>query len=328
MHTGLIYSPKFLEHDTGPRHPERPQRLTAIVDKLKAAHLWDGLTHLPFSPADIKWVAALHAPEYIRRVEAACLAGERHIDVADSAICALSYDIARLGIGGVLAACDAVMAGKVVNAFCAVRPPGHHAEHDVSMGFCLFNNVAIAANYLIAHHKLARVAIVDFDVHHGNGTQHLFEHRNDILFISIHEHPRQQYPGTGYEHETGKHEGEGHTLNIPLQSGSGDDEYRHAFRTAIIPALEKFDPEFLLISAGFDACVDDPLCGMHVTPECFRWMTAQLKNVAETHCKNRLVSLLEGGYNLQRLAECVALHVGTLMQDTAQDHLMAMKSGL
>jgi acetoin utilization deacetylase AcuC-like enzyme len=315
MPTGLIYSEKFLEHDTGPRHPERPQRLAAIVERLKAAHLWNDLVHLPFAPAGVNDIAAVHDADYIKRVEAACQAGERSIDTPDSAICPLSYDVARLAVGGALAACDAVMAGKITNAFCAIRPPGHHAEHAVSMGFCLFDTAAVAAQYLIAHHHLARIAIVDFDVHHGNGTQHLFERRADVFFISLHEHPRQQYPGTGFEHERGKENGEGYTLNIPLPTGSGDDEYRHAFRTQVVPALDKFDPQFLLISAGFDACVDDPLGGMHVTPECFRWMTAQLKAVAERHCKGRLVSLLEGGYNLDRLAECVALHVGALMQE-------------
>lgn len=313
MQTGFIYSPQFLEHDTGAHHPERPQRLESIVAKLKATSQWDALLHLEFEPAALKWIHAVHERDYVHRVEEACLSHASYVDSRDSAICPLSYDIAKLGVGGVLAACDAVHSRSVINAFCAVRPPGHHAEFDRAMGFCLFNNVAIAAHYLLTHHHHKRIAIVDFDVHHGNGTQHLFEHRNDVFFVSIHEHPRMQYPGTGFEHEAGIADGEGHTLNLPLPSGSGDAEYKATFEKTILPALRGFKPDFLILSAGFDACVDDPLGGMHVTPDCFRWMTARLLAVAKEHCDGRLVSVLEGGYNLERLAECVSLHIDALM---------------
>lgn len=328
MPTGLIYSDRFLEHDTGVRHPERPDRLRAIVDRLKAQHLWNELVHLPFGPADRAWIERLHDPRYVERVFAACAAGEAHIDAADSAICPASGEVAQLAVGGVLAAVDAVMAGKVNNAFCAVRPPGHHAERDRSMGFCLFNNVAIAAEYLIAHHGLERVAVVDFDVHHGNGTQHLFEHRRDVLVVSLHEHPRYLYPGTGFVHEQGAGAGEGYTLNLPLDPRTGDDAYRHAMVFKVTPRLERFQPQCLLVSAGFDAAHDDPLAHMEVTAEGFAWITRHLKAQAQRLCGGRLVSVLEGGYNLRSLAEAVSLHVQALLGDPDHDDMMAMKAGL
>ncbi|MEE9212001.1 MAG: histone deacetylase, partial [Phycisphaeraceae bacterium] len=215
---------------------------------------------------------------------------------------------------------DQVSAGHVRNAFCAVRPPGHHAEHDRSMGFCIFNNVAIAAEHLIREHGLERVAIIDFDVHHGNGTQHIFEDRADVLYISIHEHPQHLYPGTGFASETGRGPGEGTTINLPVLPGAGDDVYRRLFRQRVIPALDDFSPQVLLISAGFDACKDDPLAHVELSAEGFGWMTQQLRDAAERHCGGRLISMLEGGYDLRSLAECVAVHVGGLLGDAQHDH--------
>lgn len=328
MPTGLIYSDRFLEHDTGAGHPERPDRLRAIVDKLKATGLWDRATHLPFQPAPLEWIERLHKPEYVRRVRDACERGEPFVDVPDSAVCGKTYDIALLATGGVLAAVDAVMSDTIDNAFCVVRPPGHHAEASQAMGFCFFNHVAIAAEYLIAKHGVKRVAIVDIDVHHGNGTQHLFEHRSDVFFVSMHEHPAYLYPGTGHASETGKDEGAGHTLNIGLDPGSGDGEYRRAMLTMVTPALERFKPEFVLMSTGFDAAKGDPLAHMELTPHGYAWLTFHLKSIAEDFCRGKLVSSLEGGYNLRNLAECAALHVETLMRSHGEDPMMAMKAGL
>jgi acetoin utilization deacetylase AcuC-like enzyme len=209
MSTGLIYSERLLEHDTGPMHPERPDRLRAIVAGLKRSGAWDRLTHLEFGPAERKWIERLHDPAYVDRVYEQCRAGRPYIDTHDSVICEKSAELAQLAVGGGLAAAEAVMKGSVTNAFCAVRPPGHHATRDRAMGFCLFNTTAIATEYLIAQHQLDRVAIVDFDVHHGNGTQSLFEARSDVLFISIHEDPDYLYPGSGYAHERGIGEGLG-----------------------------------------------------------------------------------------------------------------------
>lgn len=326
--TGFVYDERFLLHVTGPNHPERPERLQAIVDRLKANHLWDQLLHIPAQPAQVEWVERIHTPEYVQRVRAACENGELFVDVPDSAICPASYEIALLAVGGVLAAADALMAGRIQNAFCLVRPPGHHAEADRAMGFCLFNNIAIAAEYLLDRHGLERVAILDWDVHHGNGTQHIFEDRGDVFYLSLHEHPMHLYPGTGYSWETGEGAGEGTTLNLPLQPGSGDAEYRQLMLTKVAPALESFRPQALLISAGFDAARDDPLGHMEVTPQGYQWMTRHLKGLAERLCGGRLISVLEGGYNLRSLAECASLHVASLLQPDGQDELMAMKAGM
>ena len=333
MTTALVYDEGCLRHDPGPGNPERPDRLRAIADRLHANHLWEQLVHVPAAPAPASALASLHEAAYVQRFRAACAAGERFIDEEDCGICPLSYEVALRAVGGTLAAVDAVMAGRhqgqaVHNAFCAVRPPGHHAERSRAMGFCFFNNVALAAQHLIDRHGLSRIAIVDFDVHHGNGTQHLFEQRRDVLVISLHEHPSFQYPGTGFAWENGQGAGKGFTVNLPLQPRSGDREYRHAFHNTVLPALDNFQPQFLLLSSGFDACADDPLGHMQVTPMGFAWMTRQLKMAAERHCGGKLVSVLEGGYDLRSLAECTALHVGTLLQPEGHDELMAMKAGM
>ena len=328
MATGFIHSDRFLDHVTSPGHPERPDRLRSIVRKLQVCHLWDRLEHLPFGPADLRWIKAVHPGGYVDHVKEACESGLPCLDAGDTSICPASYDVAVLGVGGILSAVDAVMSGRVQNAFCAVRPPGHHAEPNRAMGFCLFSNVAIAAEYLIKHHGLQRVAIVDFDVHHGNGTQAVFYSRSDVLFISLHEHPSYQYPGTGFPRETGEGPGLGYTLNVAFPSGAGDEHYRAEIKSMVLPALHKFRPEALILSAGFDASAEDPLGRIELSPSMFAWMTRQFKAVAEEHAGGRLISCLEGGYDLQSLAECVALHVGSLLQPEGQDELMAMKAGL
>jgi acetoin utilization deacetylase AcuC-like enzyme len=305
MRTALIYDDCFVEHDTGPNHPERPQRLVAIVELLRESKLWGRFVRPDFGPGDMSAIERVHDRAYIDRLRSACEQGEGFIDTPDSAICRDSFRIAQVAVGGVLAAVDALMAGRVDNAFCAVRPPGHHAERDRSMGFCLFNNVAIAAEHLLTQHDLQRVAIIDFDVHHGNGTQHSFESRDDVLFISIHEHPEYQYPGTGFEHERGIGDGEGFTLNIPLMPGSNDGDYQRAFETLVLPALESFAPQCLLLSAGFDAHDSDPLGSQQVSDACFAWIAKQMLSAAQRHCDDRLLVTLEGGYHLQAQARCV-----------------------
>jgi len=325
--TGLIYSDRFLEHDTGARHPERPDRLRAICDRLRQAQLWDQLVPLNMEPISRAALERLHDPAYLDRLESACRNRASYIDAIDSAICPDSYDVALLAAGGVIAACDAVMAGTVNNAFCAVRPPGHHCERDRSMGFCLLGNIALAADHLTVAHGLERVAIVDWDVHHGNGTQHLLEDRGDILVINLHEHPSYLYPGTGYAWETGEGDGEGATLNLPMMPEAGDTAFRAAFQKKVLPALDAFSPQFLLISAGFDAAEEDPLAHLRVSQDGFQWMTRQLKDFADRRCDGRLVSVLEGGYHLRSLAEAVARHVGTLLMPAQMDDLMAMKAG-
>jgi len=315
MRTGFIYDDRFLEHDTGPGHPERPQRLRAIVKKLREEGIWYHLHHLHFEPADLASIDAVHDPLYVRRCFATCQAGQSHIDVMDSAICPESAKVVQLAVGGALRAVDAVMADEVDNAFCALRPPGHHAEVDHSMGFCLFNNVAIAAAHLLDRHQLERVAIVDFDVHHGNGTQHLFEDRADVFFVSLHEDPQFLYPGTGAAVEVGKDQGHGHTLNITMPPRSNDEAYRHAFVYKVAPALARFRPQFLLLSAGFDAAAEDQLAHLEVTHDGFEWIARFLKQQAMQLCEGKVVSLLEGGYDLASLSENVVRHVKVLMED-------------
>jgi acetoin utilization deacetylase AcuC-like enzyme len=311
MTTAWVRHDDYLMHDTGGSHPERPSRLTAVVDGLQEAGLADRLAALAPRPATVDEIAAIHDPGYIRQVEQACDRGDQRLD-ADTAVCAKSYRVALLAAGGVLAAADAVHAGVVQRAFCTVRPPGHHAERDRAMGFCLFNNVAIAAERFVRN-GLQRVAIVDFDVHHGNGTQHAFERRADVLFISIHEDPRHLYPGTGFAHETGLGPGEGFTLNVPMMPGAADGEYQQAFEHQVLPKLDAYRPQMILISAGFDAARGDPLAHIELTDKAFEWMTRRLVELADRHCAGKLLSVLEGGYNPRNLARCAAAHVKALM---------------
>lgn len=328
MTTGLIYDDRFLSHDTGAQALETPERLRAIVAKLKAAHIWPRLHMLDFEPATMEELLLVHDPVYLARLEAACRTGLPYIDVPDSTISTESYDIARLAAGGAIAAARAVVTGQLTNAFCAIRPPGHHAERDRSMGFCLLNNVALAAQVLISQHGLSRVAIIDFDVHHGNGTQHIFEDRSDVFFISMHEHPVRQYPGTGFSWEKGTGKGEGYTLDITFDPGQGDQEMRYQVQETLLPALVAYRPEMILLSAGFDASEHDPIGDLEWSAEGYMWLTRQFKAAAESLCDGKLVSVLEGGYNCQATAECVALHIGTLLEPEGQDQLMAIKAGL
>ncbi len=312
--TGLIQDERFQRHDTGPGHNERPVRLAAIAEALGKRGIDEACTAIDVSPVDMQLVARVHDAAYIDRLRAACEGNLPYIDVPDSAICAASHDIAQLAAGAVINAVDGVMRGDVDNAFCAVRPPGHHAERHMSMGFCMFNNIALAARHLIDTHGLSRVLILDWDVHHGNGTQHSFESDPNVLFISLHGHPRFVYPGTGHAHECGTGEGEGFTLNLPMLPGSADVDYRRAFGDTVMPKIDDFAPEFVLISAGFDAHRADPLAPLELDTESFGWMTDELLAAAKRNSGGRLVSILEGGYDLDALGECVALHVSKLLE--------------
>jgi acetoin utilization deacetylase AcuC-like enzyme len=261
-------------------------------------------------------VKRVHAQEYVQRLIAACANGLPYIDTPDSAICPESYETALLAAGAVIEAVDRVMAGDVRNAFCAIRPPGHHAEYDRSMGFCLFNHIVLAVDHLRNQHRLQRILILDWDVHHGNGTQHLLEKDPDAMFISIHGHPRHVYPGTGFAEEVGQGPGKGATLNVPMPPSSGDQDYRRAFDQHIRHVLESFDAEFVLVSAGFDAHRLDPLAPLDLETESFDWMTRLILDTADHHCNGRLVSLLEGGYHLDALADSVATHLSCLIDRT------------
>ncbi len=309
--TGFVYDPAYLEHTTGPRHPERPQRLTAIVTHLTRRGLMGKLEAIKASPADLARITAVHSEAYVRRVQTTCRNAPASLDSGDTPVCARSCEIALLAAGGVLSACDAVVEGRVANAFCAIRPPGHHARRDRAMGFCIFNNVAVAARYVQQKHKLQRVLIVDWDVHHGNGTQELFHEDPSILHFDVHQHPF--YPGTGRADDTGSGKGVGSKINVPLPSGSTDDDYLRAFEQKLVPAAMKFKPQFVLISAGFDAHCDDTLGGMKLTAGGFGKLTAIVRRIADACCDGRIVSVLEGGYALEGLSESVEAHVRALL---------------
>jgi acetoin utilization deacetylase AcuC-like enzyme len=311
--TGYVYDPRYLLHDPGAWHPERPDRLKAIHRALESGDLLELVVRLNPDPAPLTWVERLHDPEYIKRFQAACDKGGQIFMVQDCGICKESYQIALLAVGGVLLAVDAVMDGRVDNAFCAVRPPGHHAERDRAMGFCFFNNVALGAVYALEHFGLERVAIIDWDVHHGNGTQHLFEADPRVFYVSLHEDPQHCYPGTGYRREEGKGEGLGFTLNLPLPPHSDDSDYLTALKKEALPRLQAFAPQFVFISAGFDAHTNDPLAHMNVSREGYREMGQLLFDLAQETAEGRLVTVLEGGYNLEVLEECVEDHVRLLM---------------
>ncbi len=310
---GWVYHDRFLEHRTGWSHPERPERLNAVREGLEAAGLLRRMVPLEFEEAPLEAIARVHDPAYIEIVEMACEKGFDWVGSLDTNISAESYRVARLAVGGVLKACDEIIAGRLDRAFCAVRPPGHHAERNRAMGFCLFNNVALAAEHLVRSHGLERVAIVDFDVHHGNGTQHFFEERSDVLFVSLHESPQFLYPGTGWRSEIGRGEGEGYTINIPMPPGATDEDYIAAFDETVLPALEKHRPQCILVSAGFDAAGGESIAHLNLTEEAYREMTKRVVAVAERCCQGRVVSCLEGGYDLENLRRCASAHVRALL---------------
>ncbi len=310
--TGLIYDDIYLKHDTGAGHPERAERLVAIRERLKRTGLLSQLALIKPRAASVESLTAVHEPQYVDHIRQICRAGTGSVDSSDTAASLDSYEVALMAAGGVQSAVDAVMEGRIKNAFCAVRPPGHHALKDRAMGFCFFNNVAIAAKYIQNKHHLAKVLIVDWDVHHGNGTQATFYDDPTVFYFSTHQSPF--YPGTGGADEKGEGKGLGFTLNAPLPAGSGDAEYKRAFEEKLKPAAAAFQPDFVLISAGFDAAKDDRLGRMNLTPEGYAQLTRIVKDIAQQSCRGRLVSVLEGGYNLEVLAASVEAHLRVLME--------------
>jgi acetoin utilization deacetylase AcuC-like enzyme len=310
----FVSSPDFRKHQNGEYHsglyhPETPARLDAIEAHLQRDGFWDELTVVPPVEATAEQLAAVHTPDYVGEIERASASGPTVLDY-DTAVVPGSYRAASLAAGGACLAVDRVVAGEADTAFCAVRPPGHHAERAMAMGFCLFNNVAVAAEHARRAHGLERVAILDWDVHHGNGTQHLFESDPGIFYLSIHQYPH--YPGTGAAAERGTGEGEGATLNAPMAEGTGDAEWLSVLEGPFTKAIDEFRPELVLVSAGFDAHRDDPLSGTLVTEAGYARMTEIVADWAARHARGRLVSLLEGGYNLDALARSVGTHLRTL----------------
>ena len=306
MPTLLLTHPDCLLHDMGEGHPERLDRLRAL-DKALSAPAFAALKREQAPLADVAVIERLHPPRYVEAIRAASpRQGLVWLD-PDTAMCPKSFDAALRATGAVVHAVDQVMSGAVNNAFCAVRPPGHHAEPSRPMGFCLFNNVAIAALHARAAHGAERVAVVDFDVHHGNGTQDAFWSDKDLFYGSTHQMPL--FPGTGALSETGA----GNIFNAPLNPLDGSSRFREAFLSRILPALHNFGLDVLLISAGFDAHRDDPLAQIELSEEDFAWVTERLLESADKHCGGKLVSTLEGGYDLDALANSTAAHVQTLI---------------
>ena len=308
---GFVYDPRYLGHEMGHGHPESPERLRAICAQLQSSGTWSRLHQLTPRRAERQWIERIHDSSYIDSLEQRSPQdGYASLD-PDTSMSPGTLESAYLAAGGALAAVDAIMNNEVDQAFCAVRPPGHHAEADRAMGFCFFNTVAIAARYIQQKYGVQRVLIVDWDVHHGNGTQHAFYDDASVLFFSTHQFP--YYPGTGRATETGEGQGKGLTINVPFSGGQGDDEYREVFQNVLVPAADSFKPEFVLISAGFDAHREDPLASMDLTAQGYAELTGIVASIAKNFSSGRILSCLEGGYHLHALAESVDHHLLSLL---------------
>ncbi|HEY4711564.1 MAG TPA: histone deacetylase [Dehalococcoidia bacterium] len=315
MKAGLVYDPIYLEHDTGD-HVENSRRLVETMSYLKGTGIKEKLTSLSARPASLEELEMVHAPEYISYVESKAKKGGGWLD-PDTVMSPKSYEAALYAAGGLLVAVEAVMKREVDNAFALVRPPGHHAIRDRAMGFCIFNNVAIAAKFAPSKFNLNRVLIADFDVHHGNGTQDSFYADPQVLYFSTHQYPF--YPGTGWIDETGTGVGKGTTVNFPMAAGWGDEEYLRAFNEVLVPVVRKFQPQLILVSAGFDAHWADHLAMMRVTITGFAQMAMILKELAAELCQGRLVFTLEGGYNLQVVASSIKAVFDVLLGNSEID---------
>lgn len=305
--TALLLDPLYKQHETAFDHPEAPERMDALLEIFKRAGLAARCLRIAPRRATLDEIARVHDRSYIDRVLRKVADGVRELANGDVSVCRQSGDIALEAAGGAIAAVDFVMTGGAANAFCAVRPPGHHATPDAAMGFCIFNNVAAAARHAQAVHGAERVAIVDWDVHHGNGTQDIFYDDHSVLFCSTHQSP--WYPGTGAHTERGEGRAEGTTINRPFRAGAGAEEILGAFRDHLLPTIREFHPDLVLISAGFDSRIGDPLGHFRLTDRDFHDLTEMVLEVASDVCDGRVVSVLEGGYSLDGLGRAATSHV-------------------
>jgi len=308
---GFVYDPLYLEHDTG-AHPENPQRMVATMALLEECGLLARLRRIPARDASAGELALVHDPRYVAAVHRAAQEGGGWVD-PDTLITPRSYDVAARVVGGTLAALDAVMTGDVASTFCLVRPPGHHASPVQAMGFCLFNHIAVAAEYARRTYGLERVAIVDYDVHHGNGTQDAFYDDPGVLYVSTHEYPF--YPGTGRADETGAGAGRGFNVNIPMPHGAGDESHRRAFAEVAMPVLRRYRPQIILVSAGYDAHFADEIALQQLSVDGYGALVSMVKDAADELCGGRAVFALEGGYHLVALPWCVRRTIELLRGD-------------
>jgi len=298
--TGIVQDERFMNHQMGAYHPESPRRLEVIYAMLEDADMQGNYTKVPVKRAEREELLWIHSPDYVERLASTEGREYTYLD-PDTQTSPGSYEAALLAVGGLCEAISMVYSGELDNAFALVRPPGHHAERAQAMGFCLFNNVAVGARYAQEHLKLNRIIVVDWDLHHGNGTQHSFEEDASVLYFSTHQYP--YYPGTGSLTEVGKGKGQGFTVNVPLSMGYGDGEYVGIFEKILRPVTLEFNPDMILVSAGFDIYREDPLGGMNVTPDGFAGLTRSIMQMASECCAGRVVITLEGGYNLQGLRD-------------------------
>jgi len=317
MTTGYVFHPLYLEHNI-PGHPERKERLQRVMGSLESSGTLARLISIEATPLALELLSTMHDLNYIKRVERVAESGGGMLD-PDTYLNAYSYEAALMAAGGLINALEAVLSRWVDNAFALVRPPGHHALRDQGMGFCLFNNVALAAQYAIEKCGLTRILIVDFDVHHGNGTQDAFYERDDVLYFSTHQYPH--YPGTGHWKEKGKGRGEGYTVNVPLPYGVGDEGYAQAFEEILQPLARRYKPDLILVSAGYDAHWADPLAGMRLSTAGFYRLITILLSLAEELCQGRLVLTLEGGYDLDALSHSVLATFAALRREEVEDPL-------
>jgi acetoin utilization deacetylase AcuC-like enzyme len=318
MKVGLVYQPIYLEHDTG-QHVENARRLKETINLLEESGVKHQLTDIHPEPASVEQLSLVHSVEYISQIERTARAGGGWLD-GDTVTSSASYKVALYAAGGVLKATEAVIRGEVDSAFALVRPPGHHATQRRAMGFCLFNNIAIAAKHALSSHHLDRILIVDFDVHHGNGTQEAFYNNPRVLYFSTHQYPF--YPGTGRLEEVGKGEGKGATVNVPLPAWCGDEEYLQVFQQILIPIAHRFQPQIILVSAGYDPHWADQISSMQVSIAGFAQMVSILKGLASELCPGKLVFALEGGYHILALAHSIKATLEVLLgKDEIEDPL-------
>jgi acetoin utilization deacetylase AcuC-like enzyme len=312
--TGIISSPRYLDHNPGVNHPESPKRLEAIIKSIKVSRIIESGFCCLLEPetSSLKDLKLIHSDNYITLVKKICEHGGGLLDIGDTVASPDSYNVARLAVGGVIKAIKNVYEGKVKNSFAFVRPPGHHAGKSYAMGFCIFNNIAVAASYLIKTLGLKRVLILDIDAHHGNGTQEIFFRTKKVLYVSLHMHPLQSFPGTGFIDEIGKEEGLGYTVNIPFPLGTCDSAYFKAFKDIIIPIIYQYRPEFILISAGFDGYYNDQVAGFSLSAQIYPKIFKLILRTAKDVCFNRVVAVLEGGYKIRILKKISLATLATM----------------